>query len=244
MHTLSAPELLDVWERGNVQSSVNQALSLLLAACPEASADSLTKLNIGERDSRLLTLREWTFGSQLIGIATCPDCRERLEMTFNVADIQVTPESGPTGELTIDVAGYDVRFRLPNSMDLAAIADYKDSGRAREQLLENCLLSVHRNGEEVPSDHLAASLVDAIVERMAEADTGADVELALSCPSCRHQWHATFDIVSFFWSEITAWVYRILREVHTLSLAYGWREADILAMSPWRRQFYLERVGG
>jgi hypothetical protein len=111
-------------------------------------------------------------------------------------------------------------------------------------LLENCLLSVHRNGEEVPSDHLAASLVDAIVERMAEADTGADVELALSCPSCRHQWHATFDIVSFFWSEITAWVYRILREVHTLSLAYGWREADILAMSPWRRQFYLERVGG
>lgn len=244
MRTLSAPELLDVWERGNVQSSVHRAVSLLSAACPEASADSLTKLSICERDARLLTLREWTFGSQLIGIATCPDCRERLELTFNVADIQVTPESEPTKELTIDVAEYDVRFRLPNSMDLAAIVDYKDSDRAREELLESCLLSVHHDGEEVSFDQLPASLMEAIVERMAEADPRADVELALSCPSCRHQWHAIFDIVSFFWSEINAWAYRILREVHTLARAYGWREADILAMSPWRRQFYLEMVSG
>ena len=244
MRTLSAPELLDVWERGNVQSSVNRALSLLSAACPEASADSLTKLSICERDARLLTLREWTFGSQLIGIATCPDCRERLELKFNVADIQVAPESEPTEEMTIDVAGYDVRFRLPNSLDIDAIADHKDVDVAREELLESCLLSVYHNGEEIPSDHLPASLVEAIVERMAEADHQADVELALSCPSCRHQWHATFDIVSFFWSEINAWAYRILREVHTLARAYGWREADILAMSPWRRQFYLKMVSG
>ena len=244
MRTLSAPELLDVWERGNVQSSVNRALSLLSAACPEASADSLTKLSICERDARLLTLREWTFGSQLIGIATCPDCRERLELTFDVADIQVTPESGPTGEMTIDVAGYDVRFRLPNSIDIDAIADHRDVDVARKELLEDCLLSVHHDGEEISPNHLPANLVEAIVDRMAEADHQADVELALSCPSCRHQWQATFDIVSFFWGEINAWAYHRLREVHALAQAYGWGEADILAMSPWRRQFYLERVGG
>jgi len=244
MRALSAPELLEVWERGNVQSPVHRALLLLSAACPEASADSLTKLSICERDARLLTLREWTFGAQLIGIATCPDCHERLELTFDVADIQVTPDSEPTGEMTIDVAGYDVRFRLPNSLDIDVITDHKDVDRAREELLENCLLSVHRNGEEISSDHLPASLVEAIVERMAEADPGADVQLALSCPSCRHQWHAAFDIVSFFWSEIDAWVHRTLQEVHVLAVAYGWREADILAMSPWRRQFYLKMVSG
>ena len=243
MRALSVPELLDVWERGNVQSSVHRALLLLSAACPEASADSLTKLSICERDARLLTLRGWTFGAQLIGIATCPDCHERLELTFDVADIQVTPESGPSGELTIDASGYAVRFRLPNSLDMDAIADHKDVDVAREELLESCLLSVHHDGEEISTDHLPASLTEAIVERMAEADSGADVQLALSCPSCRHQWHATFDIVSFFWSEINAWAYHRLREVHALASAYGWREADILAMSPWRRQFYLEGVG-
>ena len=77
---------------------------------------------------------------------------------------------------------------------------------------------------------------------MAEADPQADIQLALSCPACGHQWLSTFDIVSFFWSEINAWAYRILREVHILASAYGWREADILAMSPYRRQLYLEMV--
>jgi hypothetical protein len=79
---------------------------------------------------------------------------------------------------------------------------------------------------------------------MVQADPQADVQLALTCPACGHQWEATFDIASFFWSEIDSWAHRILREVHTLASAYGWREADILAMSPQRRQLYLEMVSG
>jgi hypothetical protein len=36
----------------------------------------------------------------------------------------------------------------------------------------------------------------------------------------------------------------MLRDVHALATAYGWREADIVAMSPWRRQVYLDMVSG
>lgn len=68
-------------------------------------------------------------------------------------------------------------------------------------------------------------------------------ESSLTCPSCNHGWHALFDIVSFFWSEIQSWASRIMREVHLLASAYGWRETDILAMSPLRRRLYLEMVG-
>jgi hypothetical protein len=50
------------------------------------------------------------------------------------------------------------------------------------------------------------------------------------------------DIASYLWSEIHAWAGRMLRDVHALAAAYGWREADILAMSPWRRQAYLEMI--
>jgi hypothetical protein len=85
--------------------------------------------------------------------------------------------------------------------------------------------------------------MDEIVGHMAQADPQADVQLALCCPRCSHEWQEVFDIVSFFWSEISAWTARILREVHTLACAYGWREADILAMSPGRRQCYLEMLG-
>jgi hypothetical protein len=78
---------------------------------------------------------------------------------------------------------------------------------------------------------------------MGEADPQAEVQLALACPACRHQWQVSFDIVSYFWSEINARSQRLLWEVHALASAYGWREADILAISPQRRQFYLEMVG-
>ncbi len=78
---------------------------------------------------------------------------------------------------------------------------------------------------------------------MNRADPQADVQLNLSCPSCNHNWQMVFDIVSFFWSEIHTWAQQMLREVHILASAYGWYEADILVMSPSRRQFYLQMVG-
>ena len=58
----------------------------------------------------------------------------------------------------------------------------------------------------------------------------------------RRSWAVMFDVVSFFWSEICVQAKRLLREVHTLARAYGWREVDILGMSTARRQFYLEMV--
>ena len=60
------------------------------------------------------------------------------------------------------------------------------------------------------------------------------------CPACDHRWSTVFDIASYLWSEIHAWAKRLLRTVDTLARTYAWREADILALSPSRRQIYLE----
>jgi hypothetical protein len=78
---------------------------------------------------------------------------------------------------------------------------------------------------------------------MGQADPLADLTLLATCPACGHNWRILFDIVSYFWDEIQAWGGRLMREVHTLASAYGWRETDILAMSAWRRQRYLEMIG-
>jgi hypothetical protein len=51
-----------------------------------------------------------------------------------------------------------------------------------------------------------------------------------------------FDIAAYLWQEVDARARRALRDTHTLARAYGWREADILAMSDFRRQQYLEMV--
>lgn len=242
MRALSASELLGTWEQGLSRPPFQRALTLLAAACPE-TADTLAEFSLGQRDACLLTLREWTFGPQLVSLAVCPNCGERLELTFDVADLRVVSESEPGGILSFSRDGYEVHFRLPTCHDLAEAGGH-DVAAARSGLLEQCLLAVYYQGEERPASELSDSIVEAVVEQMAQADPQAEVQLNLSCPVCGHCWPAIFDIEAYFWSEINAWAYRCLRDVHRLASAYGWREADILALNQGRRQFYLDMITG
>ena len=248
MHAFSATELLSAWECGSSQNPLQRALTMLAVASPGASLDSLASLTIGQRDARLLALRELTFGSKVTGVTECPACGETIELSFNSSDIRrsveamagsplpaedgahgVTRPTMPPTELAIESNGGEVRFRLPTSADLLAV-------NSPEQLLERCLLS--------GGDRLTENLHAAVGERMSGADPMADIHFALNCPSCEHKWDAPFDIVAFLWREISTAAQRLLREVHTLASAYGWTETEILALSPARRWTYLEMANG
>jgi hypothetical protein len=87
------------------------------------------------------------------------------------------------------------------------------------------------------------TLVTTLAEHLAAADPQAAMELALSCPGCRHQWSVAFDILAYFWGEIEDWAQRLLLDIHALASAYGWSERDILTMSPRRRRMYLDLLG-
>jgi hypothetical protein len=243
MKALSASEMLEVWERGRATPHVECALMLIAAAFPDESIDALAGLSIGRRDSCLLMLREMIFGQNMNCLVVCPSCGDRLEVDFKVADIRAEPESEVGNVLALEASGYDAQFRLPNSKDLIEVAGGGRLEEKRRMLLGRCMLSARCNGEKIPIDGLPAEFLAAIASKMAQADSQADVQLSLLCPSCGLSWQAVFDIVSFLWSEIDAWARRTLREVHTLAMAYGWSEADILDLSPWRRQLYLDMVG-
>jgi T4 bacteriophage base plate protein len=244
MRSLLASELLDVWERGLSQSSLQRALTLLAAACPDIPSEQLVHLSIGQRDGFLLSLREKIFGSQLVSHTVCPKCRDRLELTFSVSDIRVVPEIEPASVLVTKVENYKVQYRLPTSLDLGQVAGQSDLPRMRQQLLSRCLISAHYKDEALELSELPEALLSTVLEAMAQADPQADVQLALTCPACNHQWQVTFDVVSFFWSEIHGWARRLLQEIHTLASVYSWSEADILSMSAQRRQLYLEMISG
>jgi hypothetical protein len=245
MRALNAQQLLPVWESGQGQLSAERALALLAAACPESSIESLAALSVGQRDGRLLRLREWAFGSSLAGIADCPRCDQRLEMSFSADDIRSGAEDEMPERLSLSVEEYDISFRLPNSFDLVAAARAKEAGRSamKHTLLERCVLQASHRGAQTNTSQLPPNVIAALSQRMAEADPQCDVHLELDCPNCGHQWEALFDIVSFFWSEIDVWARRVLRDVHILASAYAWSEDAILAMSPGRRQIYLAMLG-
>lgn len=242
MHALLPNELLEVWERGAGLSATERALLLLAAAYTELTPGQIAELSVGQRDRQLLSLREQTFGPRLDSVATCPSCAASLEFRLDAADICSAPPKEPDGLLKATHAEYSVQFRLPNSIDLASLDPAADLETNRQHLLQHCVIAAHRANTEIAAKEVPAEVSNVIAQRMAAADPQADVQLALVCPHCQNTWQTPFDIVSYFWSEVHAWATRLLREVHSLASAYGWREAEVLALSPWRRQAYLELI--
>lgn len=243
MRALSAAELVEVRERASTQLPTERALTLLGAACPDLETETLAGFSIGQRDSLLLSMRESMFGSRVEATVKCPDCDEQLELSFGVEDIRVsTSIAAPIGPGALEAGGYELRFRLPNSLDLLAISARSDAQSGRSVLIERCLLSARRRDNDTPVALLPEQVLARIEEEMSRLDSQANVQLALDCTSCDKSWSATFDILGFFWSELNAWAQRLFADVHTLASRYGWREADILEMSAARRNLYLVMV--
>lgn len=245
MRVPSAAQLLEAWEGALGLPPAHRALSLLAAAEPELLYSELAALPIGRRDARLLQLRERLFGSQLLLVVPCPQCKELSESQLHAPDLGFEPGDEPDrpaqGPCTAVFHDYRISFRLPASDDLLALATAAEPDQARGLLLERCIIEARdpHGAALSPMDLPEAVLAD-LAAHMESADPGAVIELAFECAACSHRWQEMFDIAGFLWREIHAWAQRTLRDVHALARAYGWREPDVLALSPTRRQIYLE----
>jgi hypothetical protein len=243
--SLNAVALLSAWETGILKHPIERALLLLAAAFPDKLYDDWARTSIGERDTRLIGLREELFGRTLESVTLCPECGEHIELTFTTTDIrsQRAALRKGNGGLRVEACGYVVQYRLPTSADLLEIAK-SAAVNGPEVLLKQCIVS-SRHGEPVAGpDALPDEVRRMVAEEIATADPQADVQIEIACPQCRHCWSMVFDILSYFWSEIEDWAQRLLQEVHLLASRYSWSEHDILAMSGRRRQWYLQRIQG
>jgi hypothetical protein len=240
MHTPTPAQLLQVWERGGDPSAAARGLLLLGCSCDEYSAKTQAALPLGRRDALLLELRERLFGAVIDAVAACPHCAATVEATFRCDDLRLPDAEAAAATLEHAAHGIRVQFRLPDSRDLLALENCDDAGAARALLLERCVLAAQRGGEAREPRGLPHELQAEIAQAMAQADPQADLQLAFRCPDCGHEWQPLFDIARFLWQELHAWALHTLREVDTLAATYHWAEADILALSPRRRQAYLE----
>jgi hypothetical protein len=88
MHALGPAELLDSWEAGTAQPLWQWANALLRAASPELDVAHTEALTVGQRDRRLLELRETLFGPKLECQANCPSCHATAEMNLQTSDLR------------------------------------------------------------------------------------------------------------------------------------------------------------
>jgi hypothetical protein len=239
MKGFTATELLQACELALVRQPAERALALLSAAEDGAPIDDLAGLPMGRRDARLRALREATFGHGYRALVSCRSCNEPLELTFESPDFALTA-SAAAASRKVRLGDYTLDVRPLDSTDLAAAARCPDVTAARRVLALRAVRAVRRGQDGVPIDTIPDALLAELSAHLEAIDPDAETTLEVTCSACGVRWDAAFDVAAYLWTEIEAEALRLLHEVHCLAERYGWREADILAMSTLRRRAYLE----
>jgi len=231
MRVLSNGDCLHLWERGRRLHPLDQGLLALGAALPETPYEELGGWPLGRCHRALVELHCASFGPALNGQLSCPECGEKLEFRMDVRALLEPPAQSIA---RIEVGDYE--FRPPSPRDLARAAREPDPQLAARKLIQICRTD---NGD--PADWRENELEE-IGEKMSEADPLAEIRLNFACARCGHEWQENLDLATFLWIEIEARSKRLLFDVHTLAVAYGWSEAEVLSLSEPRRARYLEMV--
>jgi hypothetical protein len=201
-----------------------------LAGAAAPAGERVEDWSVGRRDGLLLDVHAAAFGRAIELVTECPACGEALELSLAVADIRV--DAGDVGAEHVLPDG--LRFRLPTSADLLAVAAVPDIAAARAALAERCVVA---GGP--PEESALAALAAAI----AKLDPQADIDLALRCGECGERWTVPFDVADHVWRRLDAPARSLVADVAALAAAFGWSEAEILALSAERRRLYLDLVG-
>jgi hypothetical protein len=234
---LADGRLVEAWEAAAGRSPLERARSLLMQALDTAEVDAWP---VGRSDAALLDLHEALFGPHITGVTPCPACLEDLELDFAVADVRVAHGDGAERLEVETDSGCRVAFRLPTIGDVVGVRRVASPAAARRRLAEACVVEAFANGRTIPAADLPDAAVEAMDEAMAEHDPQVELELALRCPECEHEWQGTVDVGDYVWRELDAHVRSLLNDVHQLASGYGWGEQEILALAEPRRELYLE----
>jgi hypothetical protein len=246
MRALTGDVLLAAWEAGTpAHQEPRRPIALLAVALPGTDPSALAALPVAERDLLLLRLRELTFGPDLVLFAACPDCAERLEFTLRADEmagrLEAVTAAMAAGPVEWAEDGVRYRLRPVTTDDLLASLAAPGLAAAQELLLARCLQIESERAAVSPQPPLA---VEAAAYRFEQLHADAELRCGISCPGCSGHHVLDIDIARVLWREVATAATRLLSEVHLLARAYGWREHDIVSLSPRRRAAYLELVGG
>lgn len=238
MNRLAAADLFGLWEHGRPLTPTGRCCALLRASGVEETV--VDGLSVGQGDALVMDLRAGVFGTEVAAVVDCPRCTERLDVVFDLDDVRSSAPVDPAGPVEVEADGWRVHARPPTLEDLRYLDRCGPRADRRGALLDRCVLDAERAGVPLAAQELPEPVVDQVAAALAEADPQAEIRLALGCAACGRTWSTVFDVVAFFWAELEGWAWRTAQDVAELAARYGWSEAELLAMSPWRRQLYLE----
>jgi hypothetical protein len=230
--------LMSTWESALAQPAATRTATLV-AVLRDGSDDPLA-LDVGTREHDALRLVARIAGEVLDGETTCTQCGERMEINVPLAALQLAPAD----IAEVRDGAWHVGLRVPDTRDVLAALDFPTGEASEAALFARCVTSAHCNGEARTARDLPAAVRAQCEARLDALAPHANLTLDLVCPACGAADLVPFDAGAFVFERMRHWVEDQLDDIARLCRAYGWREADVLAMGAWRRHFYLARAEG
>lgn len=232
-HAMDEAALLQLWEAAlPLPPQRREQLLAQAAGAPRAAT-------IGQANAALLALRAQLFGARLGLQAACPACAASLEFELDARSLGHAAPDAQAAEHELRVGHETVRLRAPRLADLQALPS-DDAAALARALFERCVIAAERDGRPCAAAELSEPVRAQAAQRLEAADPLANLQFALHCPDCGHAFDATLDIAALTWAELRHHAERLLADIAALADAYGWCEAEVLALSPLRRAAYLQ----
>lgn len=228
---LTENRLLEVWEQCYGCSHFQRATRLLHFASPGLSGQQLGDLAVGERDQILISSCVNIFGQVIEAKTRCSECGVDLETQIDLTSF-LSPEYKAKNSAEISIGAKVVTLEPIRIKDLSDMHLLGPS-----QWLATKILVVEE-GQQQPT----LEQQELVNESLADLDPKADLCVEMTCSECGSIWLDAFDITCHFWIKLDALCKKLLVSIHVLANAYGWTEQDIMRLSPWRREVYLDMV--
>lgn len=226
--------LLDAWEEAAAMPSAARG-AVLLVHGRRYSLDAVLDLPLGEATVLVAQLYAEEFGDEVEGLLPCEGCGEVLEVGLSISTLYRLGEASGNGrECRVVTDAGELTVRPPTTRDLLAVGGRPDPARV---LLARCVSDISGTPVDPAAlDTDTAERLDSLAEELAGA---AAVVVRTSCPCCSAEARTSVDVGGLLWDHVSAAAPELLAEVALLASAFGWREADVLALSPVRRRAYL-----
>ena len=201
----------------------------------------------GVRDARLLDLRERLFGPDITVVAACPALRRDGRVELSRRRRSARRRGAARRRQTRSSAdGYVITLPPADERRPARAGARRRPAPARARAIAARALRDRRpRRRRIAGGRRRASRSRSPPRsrRAWRARSAGRRPARLPLSGVRQRLGRGLRHRALLWSEIHAWARQLLRDVHALARAYGWREADILALSPTRRGIYLELLG-
>ncbi|RYD45555.1 MAG: hypothetical protein EOP63_00910 [Sphingomonadales bacterium] len=233
MANVSLSVLFDHWPITPGAAAHGRLAALLRAA--GAEADPLAADTLGARNRRLIALHDDLVGGAIEAQVACAGCATANSFVVPKDVMRALPPAAPDALVGLSFREHELTYRVSTMADIAAVGEEAD---LRLAMLDRCAMGSDR----VPAAELDRAALEAIEARFDEIDPLANIVVGSACSGCGMAIAASVDLAAFVATDLDRLHAILLRDVDFLASAYGWSEADILALPAERRARYVAMV--